>query len=261
MIVGISGLLVGENGEPVGSAGAGKDTLADILVSESGFKKIALADPLKRISRDVYAFTDEQLWGPSHQRNAPDKRYPRPHTWVEMRDGKTYSCACCGEEVGRNGGRPDNAAAPPCFLTARYALQLLGSEWGRECFPDTWVEVAARTAKTLLEQESLHLTPKLVRVTYTVKEGLVTLPPGQGADRPNGVAISDVRFKNEVDGLRARGAKIIRVKRRGAGLANAAGLHQSERESVAIPDGAFDAVIDNNGSIEDLRTAALALLV
>lgn len=84
-----------------GRAGSGKDTIADILVSRHGFKKIALADPMKRFCREIFGFTDEQLWGPSEKRNEPDPRW----------DG----------------------------LTPRKALQMLGTEWGRAMHPDVWV--------------------------------------------------------------------------------------------------------------------------
>lgn len=80
MIIGISGLVINDEGVAVGTAGSGKDTLADLLRDNDKFVKIALADPLKRIARDVYDFTDEQLWGPSANRNEPDKRYPQ---WSE----------------------------------------------------------------------------------------------------------------------------------------------------------------------------------
>lgn len=236
MIVGISGLLVTEDGTPVGTAGAGKDSFADALVANAGFKKIALADPLKRVCLDVYRMTVEQLWGPSQNRNAQDTRYPRPHTWNKG------SCACCGyKEV---------AEAPQCFLTPRYALQLLGTEWGRECYPDTWVQVCMNNAQDLLGE-----APK----DYSAQEGIIDysrLDDGSWRDsvlnKCKGVAVPDVRFPNEVTGLRARGAKLIRVRRVGAGLTNAAGLHPSERESVAIPDSAFDHVIENNGTLEEL---------
>ena len=36
---------------------------------------------MKRIARDVFGFSDEQLYGPSEMRNAPDERYPREHEW------------------------------------------------------------------------------------------------------------------------------------------------------------------------------------
>jgi len=38
-----------------GKAGAGKDTVGDYLIDKYGFKKIALADPIKRLVKDVFA--------------------------------------------------------------------------------------------------------------------------------------------------------------------------------------------------------------
>lgn len=41
----------------------GKDTVADYLVSEHGYTKISLADPLKEICKILFGFTAEQLYG------------------------------------------------------------------------------------------------------------------------------------------------------------------------------------------------------
>lgn len=54
--------------------GSGKDTIAYYLVSKRGFVKMANADLLKRVAQSAFGFTDDQLWGPSELRNAPDKR-------------------------------------------------------------------------------------------------------------------------------------------------------------------------------------------
>jgi len=45
-----------------GKAGAGKDTVADHLINSYGFKKISLADPIKRLTKDVFALTDFQVY-------------------------------------------------------------------------------------------------------------------------------------------------------------------------------------------------------
>lgn len=81
------------------------------------------------------------------------------------------------------------------------------------------------------------------------------------------IVITDCRFPNEVSTLRRLGGKIIRVARgpepswyeiainanKGNGLANRAmleeGIHASEWSWVGTD---FDAVIDNNGTIDDL---------
>jgi len=57
-----------------GKAGAGKDTVAEVLV-EHGFVAVAFADEMKRICAELFGFSREQLWGASHLRNAIDPRW------------------------------------------------------------------------------------------------------------------------------------------------------------------------------------------
>lgn len=210
-----------------GRAGSGKDTIADILIKEHGFARVAFGDPLKRITRDVFAFTVDQLWGPSAMRNAPDKRYPREHgPWSE--DGK---CMCCGV--------PDDAllASVQCYLTPRHALQQFGTEYGRRCYPNVWVDYTLRIAEALLfdERPGPGFSPR----TYD-KHRLYNYHPAVGLferagndDEAShgacirGVVISDVRFPNEVEVLRAKGGRIWKATH-GSGLGGAAGQHKSE---------------------------------
>jgi len=226
-----------------GFAGSGKDQLAKYL-APFGATNVALADPLKRIVRDVYDFTDEQLWGPSAERNKPDPRYPRDHNWkVTPSEDESilggWSCACCG--ASREVGQPPSTAQ--CFLTPRYTLQLLGTEFGRHCFYDTWAVKCVRTAKTLLEGQS----------GYSPKTGLVPFPETVFTVPPKIVTISDVRFKNEMKVIREAGGKLLRVKRTEAGLKGTAALHPSESEQAGIPDKDFDIIVDNDGTLDDLQ--------
>lgn len=45
-----------------GKAGAGKDTIGDYLVNKHNFKKIALADPIKRLVKDVFVLDDHTVY-------------------------------------------------------------------------------------------------------------------------------------------------------------------------------------------------------
>jgi len=45
-----------------GKAGSGKDTVGDHLIEKYGFKKIALADPIKRLVKDVFALDDHTVY-------------------------------------------------------------------------------------------------------------------------------------------------------------------------------------------------------
>lgn len=209
-----------------GKAGSGKDTVADILVRDLGFVKIAFADPLKRVCKDIFDFSDEQLWGPSEKRNEPDFRYCRkPHQ----------------QGYDPVDGRPTTIDAQ--YLTPRYALQQLGTEWGRDCYPDIWIDYAMRVAKSIMAG----------RGSYTAKKGLELAIDGGGHYlKPTGVVISDVRFENEVRGLRAYGARVLRIVRPNQGLKGEASTHRSETEMDGIPAELFDAVLQNDGSLEDL---------
>lgn len=99
-----------------GNMGVGKDTMADYMVLQYGFVKISMADPFKRIAKEIYEFSDEQLWGPSSARNMDDTRYPR---------------------------------ADGTFLSARIVTQLLGSELSRLAYPETWIVYMQRIVKKI----------------------------------------------------------------------------------------------------------------
>ena len=206
LLVGISGL-----------AGSGKDTVANLLGKHHGFVSVSLADPMKRILQDLFAFSEDQLWGPSERRNVPDRRYPR------TKDGLDEG-----------------------YLTPRHALQQLGTEFGRACYQDVWVEHAIRVHGKL-QQGSCY---------YDKVSGLRFCASVQGVMVPKThVVIPDVRFHNELAVLKKAGAKMLRVVRPGAGLTGPEGFHTSETEQQGILDNEFDHVIDNSGSLDDLKTA------
>lgn len=225
MIIGICGL-----------SGSGKDTVGAFLRKGYGFESIAFADPMKRFCAELFDWDEERLWGPSERRNEPDPRYVRSV-----------------ERVGSFlGPRSDQTPSParekvPTELTARHALQQLGTEWGRACYPGVWVDYALRLAKKLDGSQ----------LGYSRLLG-----PHRMARGPcPGVTITDVRFRNEVEAVKAAGGKVWRIVRPRSGLQGAAALHVSETEMAALPDAAFDRVIQNDGTLEDLEKKAADALV
>lgn len=124
--------------------------------------------------------------------------------------------------------REDHTHGPECgdplYLTPRHALQTLGS-WGRDCYEHVWVDAALRLAAA---------------------HELAVIP--------------DVRYRNELERIHRAGGKAIRIVRPGAGLSGAAASHPSETEQDSIPDSAFDAVIANDGTLEDLEVWAVAIV-
>ncbi len=255
MIVGI----VGRSIDPTGamcSLGAGKDTVADTLVSAHRFQKIGMADPLKRFCQEVYGFTYEQLWGPSEFRNKPDERYPREHTFARIEDEESsyLACECCGVRMRQH----VNGKGKQCYLTTRYALKTLGTEWGRNCWAGTWIKKGVDIAQELLE-DAQH-------TMYTPQEGLVSTTEltstgeWERDDAPQhdteGVVFSDVRFKNEVRHIREAGGKLLLVLRKVDKVAASAKdmAHQSENDlnEYSHKGDMWDDVIYNNGTLEAL---------
>ena len=182
-----------------GAAGSGKDTAAGFL-TDRGFVQIALADPMKRLAAELWGASEEQLWGESDMR---------------------------GSQLP---GAPDG-------MTARRALQLIGTEIGRQIDRDVWVRHAVAQAR-----RALRSGPLVYDRRYGFVFGAVDLPPA-------GVVISDVRYRNELDVIRDAGGTLIKVRRQGAGLLGSDGDHPSE---AGLTDDLFDRVIDNNGSLDDL---------
>lgn len=213
-----------------GVAGAGKSTSAGFLVAERGLVEISLADEMKRICRTVYGFTEEQLWGPSEMRNAPDERFVRE---VEIRGGEQ-----CVE-----------------YLTPRYALQKLGTEWGRHCYVDTWVDIVIRTAEKLLSHARIEGT-RVPQYTYTAPGGLVGIRPHAGMAPIEGVVVADVRYPNEALAIQKAGGKVFKLSRRAAGLGGTAGSHTSETSIGRVQE---DVLICNDGTLGELRERVLVV--
>ncbi len=256
-----------------GQAGSGKDTVADHLVQRHGYVKIALADPIKRLGREVFGFTDDQLWGPSEKRNAHDKRYDyfcsiRPGG---AKFGPKTPLECAAKDC--NAGWYSAAKAFQAYadewladvlpggdldllytwfsalgndyarLSPRIMLQLLGTEWGRQAADkNIWVNYMLRIANRVLEGEE-----------YDRRVGLIGEAPG--ATALVGVIVSDVRFANELIAIKEAGGKLIRVRRPETDtLSSKTGIagHPSEMEQKQFNDEDFNASLLNTHSLDEL---------
>lgn len=105
----------------------------------------------------------------------------------------------------------------PCELlggkTPRWAMQTIGTEWGRQCIgDDLWI----RAWRAAVDR----------------------LPSGAP------VVVDDCRFPNEAEAVRAAGGLIVRINRQGAGTASA---HESEQHYIEP-----HTVIANDGAEERL---------
>lgn len=167
-----------------GYARSGKDTVAQLIVDAvgGGTEVTSFAQPMKSFCAEVFGFDFDQLYG--DKRDTPDPRWTRPD------------------------GTP---------LTPRYALQTLGTEWGRNCDPDIWVKAGLRRA----------------------------------ANSPSDVVVfTDVRFLNEAKAIRKAGGELWRVRRGDQPQPHA---HSSEAEIWSEAMGLLATQeISNNGTLDDL---------
>lgn len=168
-----------------GAAGAGKNTVADIL----GWRQTSFAAPLYRMLAAMTGMTVRQL---------------------QDRDAKERTIAWLGK-------------------SPRELLQSLGTEWGRQTVADdVWIRATLREVRGWLQADE-H------------------------------VVITDVRFTNEAEAIRAAGGRVFRVVRPGvACLAPEAAAHASER---GIPDHLVDAEIVNQGGLDELRHQVMVAIL
>lgn len=170
-----------------GRKGSGKDTAAQILINQ-GYELIKFADPLKGMLRYLLDYQS------------------MAHDEIERRiegDMKEDSCA----QLGMN--------------PTRWAMQTLGTEWGRDLLSnEIWTSAFYNRA--------------------------------QQFDK---VVCTDVRFPNEITTItQGLGGYIYRVVRPNSGKSD---THTSETQ---IDDLQVDAEILNDGSIEQLQQKLIALI-
>lgn len=240
-----------------GLAGVGKDTAASFL--QDRFLQVALADEMKRICSKLFGFTYDQLWGPSENRNKPDRRYvrlsPADLAWVDDAIEEWHKAEDVKVPIHEFLGftwpeYADWVETGRIHLTPRWALQQLGTEWGRAAYENLWVDQALKACRAL-EQDPTGTYYDRLQGAYKLYQG-ETVPPREG------VVLTDIRFLNEVEAIRREGGKVIRIIRPIQGDAVAAS-HASEAGQLLIPDALFDEVIHNDGTIEQFREKVLNL--
>lgn len=166
-----------------GPAGCGKSTAAEALV-EMGWARVKFADPLKNMLRALY-----------YSCGIEDTAFIEARIEGEMKE------------------EPDPLLRG---RTPRWALQTLGTEWGRNLISeDLWTAAWRNKVNGLL---------------------------AEGVD----VVADDCRFPNEAEAVRRLGGKVVQILGRCAGIG---GRHASERMEIDP-----DMKIANAATIEGFQT-------
>lgn len=230
----------------VGQSGSGKDTAADFMTENHGAVKIALADPIKRLAMEVFGFTEEQLWGPSGNRNEVDARYANGSAWDNayvLLTSYNVTQVWIDEVFEGYSEKAKEAAREGLIqvfhqifkkaemnLTPRLALQYLGTEFARAQNRNVWVDLGIRTAFELLGgQRSYVRTVGLFQSTT----------PG-----PEFVVVTDGRFRNEIVKFASIGAIPVKILDPDANKDPSG--HASEDEQKTIPDHYFGVIFEND---------------
>lgn len=217
-----------------GKAGSGKDLVGEIISgltvnkdadyewikkfhSNSDWKIIKFADKLKDMVCLLIGCTREQLEDREYKESPLGPRWTK--YVVEYDDYDSYHSANFATKAEADACATEvseyyrNIEVKEVQLTPRLLLQLLGTEAGRRIIhPDIWVNATMTNFDAFANR-----------------------------------IITDCRFPNEADAIKDRGGINIRVNR----LSNkeSVDLHESE---IALDNYAFDYVVDNNGTIEEL---------
>ena len=137
-----------------------------------------------------------------------------------IKDGIKAMLGLSGDDITNSANKEDKVDWLGC--SPRHAMQTLGTDWGRDMIhPNLWLNITARRVHKIMAMPAMHHIA--------------------------GIVISDVRFENEADWVRAHGGQVWHVRRAACGLAGATATHISEQ---TIPRHAADRIIANDGSTE-----------
>jgi hypothetical protein len=245
----------------MGNAGAGKGELARIFLKELGGYEIALADPIKEFCKDVFQFTDSQLWGPSEMRQKPDTRYSikKPKCWFGLHNSERDLAILYREGAIDRCERyadkwldlvlPPHIDRPKAYwklhriiqvivkeevIAPRLCLQKIGTDWGKALYSDIWIE---------------HMILRIQTLAI------------QGFGGP--AIVTDVRFVDECKAIKEAGGVVVGITRPGQPTYKWTGYrsHRSEQEQFSEemrPH--IDMVFRNDGTVQQLRQKVISAI-
>jgi len=240
-----------------GQMGVGKDTIARILKDKFKFKLCAQADPIKKLGKRFFAFTEDELWGPSENRNKIV-----PLAGLEWRADQEYTQG--GNIAPAQSLRaiaPNSLSGYGTILPAAEALAVSIVELGKggpgiglnqatmtcqrfyaslKAFAEEKGGLNARIVLQLLGTEVGRALDKMIWTRATLDKANDMLDTGAP-----GVVVTDGRFRSEVLAARRAGAKVVLIRAPGV-AARGHGGHPSETEILTIQPQFFDLIIENN---------------
>jgi len=137
------------------------------------------------------------------------------------------------------GDGPEKEAVDPRWgLSPRVIMQRIGTEVGRSIHPDTWVKHTLDNVRSASEGEGFIEREDTWQRFATVPRAVAH----------HFWAVTDVRFPNEADAIRAAGGTIVKVVR--PSLGTPTDEHPSETSVDLVRE---DVLISNDGTLVELR--------
>lgn len=239
-----------------GPAGSGKDTFASAMCKAGRGVAVAVAqaDLMKRVCQALFGFTNEQLWGPSENRNQTDSRVDdffsilgiaRSNSLGVVRkyfDRTPHFLEEMLMEVSPLNNWfdlvQDIVTKDPSKFTPRMILQTFGTEFGRAIDVNMWSDYAIDVAGELVSGG----------YSYTPQDGLIEDSSNPGY---NFAIITDGRFRNELLNVKNVSGEVIRIDAyTNEAAVEKAGVvgHASEAELKTIPESWNDYIYLNRKS-------------
>lgn len=204
-----------------GPAGVGKDTVADYLVEKYGFTKFSFSDALYREVSEAFDIPVAAL------QDRAAKEFPHwKLTAVQCND---VDFARLMMDAAKEFGADESWLHE---FSPRWVLQRWGTDYRRAQNPDYWIERTAMWVHAWLD---------------------VTKDDGEHG----GLVNTSVRFPNERDFIEKLGGMVWHLRRKDTGAVASQQDYVSEKGLDILPT---DRVINNNGTVEQLRTVTSLML-
>lgn len=230
----------------VGHSGVGKDTVANEICRLEADRavKLALADPIKRIAKAYFEFSDEQLWGVSKFRDIPDPKLSDINFWSENSQKIGYRGYFATKEwseldskfklydLYRSIYSKHNLESRFYNKSPRDILRFIGETYVNSKDRFFFANYAKQTAKELLSGG----------YRYDQTKGLIK---DEKTSVPSLVIVSDGRHLSEVVTFAESNAKIINILSSNC-IEEKDPYHRSVREVDIIDSKYFDSVFVNN---------------
>lgn len=259
-----------------GNAGSGKDTVGRIVKRTIRAETISLADPMKEFAQKVFGFSDAQLWGPSHLRNAPDQRLSMPDL-PTLADGIMAKLGHWFHHTVLKKYDEEFDSKLTLVMknrkTAQDAFAVHSLSWARQITPpNACVADVAFALKRWMAKEMTRktITPRQILQTLGTEFGRsisediwirIALEKARRVIESGRVAvITDVRFLNEAKALFDSGNEVWDIQR--PSLPDSSVLkHSSEQDQNSEEMAQYVTnTIHNNGTVEDLEQAVVKSL-